>query len=278
MGSKHIDCTMYGMSQGYASSARQAYSPLERLAQSYSSGQVAYSMHNSAPYNDGMFIPSPKAFSYSSSAHISAYKFNPSQYQFLTTQAEYHFQPDTFLKPGREGMFVGKAEEIRPYIEQAFELMFQEAFPADIKISVCNGEQFRAIAPHPGTIGLSINRRREGLLSEIFVLNDSLARVMLTIGHELGHVLTETLDHGPDEEAKAYAFSLAWMKVIQEQDIAGLGDSFVTENPAHNGLHDVGFAFVHHLLKQGRKAREIYRGLIERIFSVNQPGENLPLP
>ena len=96
---------------------------------------------------------------------------------------------------------------------------------------------------------------------------------MLTIGHEIGHVLTKTLDDKHEEEAKAYAFSLAWMKSIQENDIAGLGDSFVQERPAENGLHDVAFAFVEKTIRWGKSAWDVYQELIsglgeKRVFNV----------
>ena len=183
-------------------------------------------------------------------------------------QTEYHFHPETFLKPGREGRFIGQAEEIREYVEETFAALFDEPFPNDIRISVCSREEFRKIAPHPSTIGLSLNRREQGLLSEIFVLHDSLGRVLLTVGHELGHVLTKTLHHAHDEEAKAYAFSLAWMKVIREKDIAGLGDAVITERPAENGLHNVAFFFVEKLIREGKKAWDVYLQIVRKMISI----------
>ncbi len=182
--------------------------------------------------------------------------------QLFSPQPEYHFQPDLFLKPGKEGRFVGKAEEIREDIEKAFELLAGEPFPDDIKLSVLPAEEFRKLAPHPSTVGISFNRRRYGLLSEIFVLNDSLGRVMLTIGHEMGHVLTPPLAEKLNEEAKAYAFSLRWMEIIRKHDIAGLAGALVTETPAENGLHDIAFSFVRGLLKEGKSAGDIHYGLV----------------
>ena len=91
---------------------------------------------------------------------------------------------------------------------------------------------------------------------------------MLTIGHELGHVLTKTLDNPQDEEAKAYAFSLAWMNVIREYDIAGLADAIVAERPAENGLHNVAFFFVERLIRQGKGVWEVYTGIIQRLIST----------
>ena len=146
--------------------------------------------------------------------------------------------------------------------------MFHEEFPKDIKVSVLNEKEFHKLAPHPGTIGLSVNRRKEGLISEIFVKNDFLARVMLTFGHELGHVLTSTLDTAQDEEAKAYAFSLAWIRIIKEHNIAGLREAIVTERPAENGIHNVGFFFVEQLHQRGKSWWDIYQELVGREISI----------
>lgn len=180
------------------------------------------------------------------------------------THAEYHFLPDQFIRPGKEGVFIGDAEEIRPFIEETFQLMFACPFPKHINLSILREEEFRKIAPHPNAIGLSFNRTKYGGISDIFVLRDSLARVMLTLGHELGHVLTETLSDPHDEEAKAYAFSLAWMKTIKEHNIAHLGGAIILENPALNGLHNVSFSFVQKMLGEGKEVWDLYLGLIRQ--------------
>ena len=258
---------------------------LEYIARSVSNYVSSNSSLNSSPqpfyslaansflsYNDGMFITSRDSlasFAYSKeNEKLIPYSKNQSSYNFLNIQPEYHFVPDNFLKPGKEGIFVGKAEEVREFVEENFEKIFAQPFPGNIKMSILNQEEFRKIAPSHNTIGLSLNRGNEGLLSEIFILNDSLARVMLTIGHELGHVLSKTLPNPHDEEAKAYAFSLLWMKIIQEHNIANLSESFVTEHPAENGLHNVSFAFVHQLISQGKEAEEVYQQLIAEELSL----------
>lgn len=235
-----------------------------------SPSQPFYSIAAAPTYTDGMFIPSrDTVFSYSSIAERAlSYSTNQEKYNLLTIQPEYHFIPDNFLKPGKEGIFVGQAEEVREFVEDAFEKIFHQSFPSNIKMSILDREDFRKIAPSANTIGLSLNRGQQGLLSEIFILNDNLGRVMLTIGHELGHVMTKTLSNPHDEEAKAYAFSLLWMKVIQENDIAALGDAIITEQPAENGLHNVSFTFVHHLLAQGKDAAEIYQEIIAQQLTI----------
>ncbi len=200
-------------------------------------------------------------FNYSKSDQIA--------YHLFKTKPEYTFSPDSFLKPGKGGKFVGKADEVKEFVEEAFKEMFENNFPDDIKISVLEEERFRKLTNNQNTIGLSINRRKLGLLSEIFVLNGSLGQVMLTIGHELGHVLTETLNNAHDEEAKAYAFSLMWMNVIKRQNIANLREAIVLNNPAENGLHNVAFNFVEKLVKNGRALGEVYLGLIKSTININ---------
>lgn len=241
---------------------------LEYLAKGsvpYTSNRVFYSAISaiSFNYNDGMFIPSRDfSFNYKASENNkSSYSLNHDHYALFTPTPEYHFIPDNFLKPGKEGIFVGKAEEVREFVEETFEKIFQQPFPKNIKMSILNQEEFGKIAPSPGTIGLSINRGREGLLSEIFILNETLGRVMLTIGHEVGHVLTRTLPNPHDEEAKAYAFSLVWMKIIKEHNIANLGDAIVIEHPAENGLHNLAFRFVHEMMKE-KSVEVIYEEVI----------------
>src|SRR3989344_2646651 len=127
----------------------------------YSSPQQFYSIASS--YREEMFVPSQNVTS--SSLHgqerILPYSVHQENYTLITIQPEYHFIPSSFLKPGKEGNFVGKAEEVREFVEKAFEEIFQLSFPAHIKMSILNQEEFRKIVPSPNTIGLSINRSQE---------------------------------------------------------------------------------------------------------------------
>jgi hypothetical protein len=231
------------------SSSAPMYSSSSGLESIAMSGSVAYSASASSfepiyqVRSSGFSGIESKVFGYENSGfdyHESS-QFN---YDLFTIKAEYHFPVANFLKPGKEGGFVGHASEIRPFVEEAFLKMTGMIFPRNIKVSVLDEKQFRRLAPNRGTIGLSINRNKQGLISEVFVLNDTLARVMLTLGHEIGHVLSQTLSDSVMEEAKAYAFSFAWMKIIKEHNIGGLEDAFIVENPARNGLHDVAFSRV----------------------------------
>ena len=251
-----------------------SHSPADSLGNSLSQPFYLITATSTSSYNDGMFIPSRDiSFQYSiEKEKLLPYSLQQENYIFHTPKQEYLFVPENFLKPGKEGIFVGKAEEIREFVEETFEKIFQLPFPNTIKMIILNREEFRKIAPSSNTIGLSLNRSQQGLLSEIFILNDTLGRVMLTIGHELGHVLTKTLANPHDEEAKAYAFSLLWMKVIQENNIADLGEVIITEQPAGNGLHNVSFAFIQDLIVQGKQPEEIYELLLAQELTL------LPIP
>ncbi len=184
------------------------------------------------------------------------------------THVETNFSPNEFIKPKAGGIFVGDALQIEKEIKETFEKLMGEEFPDDIKVSVLSASSFRKICPQPGVLGVSFNRRRLGLISEIFVKEGSLASVMLTIGHEIGHVLTSTLEDAALEEAKAYSFSFAWMKTIKQLDIAGLGGSFVSTLPAANGIHDKGYYFVRKLLGLGKGAFSVYRKLVMHELTV----------
>jgi hypothetical protein len=75
-------------------------------------------------------------------------------------------------------------------------------------------------------------------------------------------VLSPTLNNSVDEEAKAYAFSLLWMRTVKENNIANLGNAIVLENPARNGLHDVAFSFVMDCMDRDEDLKEVYKELV----------------
>lgn len=276
---------MYFPSQGYAAVPSTSYTPgnsLEQMAYAAvnyktlredSAGRYTFFPMPAVPYSMlTLSMPPQRALGsalYAMPGCPYQTERNAEMQCFASTpHAEYHFTPAEFLKPGKEGKFVAAAGEIREFVEEAFEKLVHLPFPHDIKVSVLPAERFRKLAPHPGVAGLSFNRRTQGLLSEVFVLQDALARVLLTIGHELGHVLTSTLEDAHDEEAKAYAFSLAWISTIKKHNIANLAGAVVTERPAENGLHNVAFFWVEKLRKAGKSAGEIYTELTRGVLSV----------
>lgn len=186
-------------------------------------------------------------------------------------KAEYHaFEP--FLKPYRPTTpFIGAAEEVQQYIKDAFKATTGKALPDDIIIVIAPAEKIKAVHESLTTAqqwsdniqGFSIN----GSERKIFVRQNDLDRVMLVVGHELGHVITAALGSQHDEEAKAFAFELAWMQAIVKNNIANLKENINVDcKPANNGLHNVAFAFVQQLVKQGREALEVYLALARGVI------------
>jgi hypothetical protein len=194
---------------------------------------------------------------------------------YLTnTQPQHYFAVDSFLKPGTTSRFVGDAESIQNDIEAAFLATTGDVLPRDIQITVLNDAEFRkAHAAHDGgssqgVMGFSLNANGRGI-SRVFVRATALDHVMLTVGHEIGHVLTPTLRSEHDEEAKAFAFSLAWMNAIRRNNIAGIGSHILPE-PAQNGLHDRAFAFVQAVLDTGVSAWEAFLQLAKGALTITE--------
>jgi hypothetical protein len=193
-----------------------------------------------------------------------------------STPHEY-FVADTFLKPGSTARFVGDAAEIAEDVREAFLATTGHELPADIMITVLNDREFRkAHVAHEGAWsegiqGFSLNANGRGE-SRVFVRAAPLDHLMLTIGHEIGHVLTPSLADARDEEAKAFAFSLAWMEAVRERNIAGIG-SHILPNPAENGLHDRAFEFVQRLLREGTRAWDAFTQLARGTVTINRQTE-----
>jgi len=254
---------------GYSASGGCGYSKLESIAY-HSSGD--YQSSGQVNYFAEAVAPAPVIYQPQSSS-FSAYKnSNETLYQISKNQAtniEYSFVPDQFLQSGRTKRFIGDAEQIQEEIKEAFMKTTGLEMPEDMQISICSVLQFKKMISQPGVMGFSVNRKGFGF-SEIFVLNDDLARVMLTIGHEIGHVLSRPLKDKRLEEAKAFAFSKAWMRAIKENNIADLRNAIVLENPAQNGLHDVAHLFVHQKTQETEPLAlywEIVRGEHESVFA-----------
>jgi hypothetical protein len=180
------------------------------------------------------------------------------------------FIADDFLDPFRPPTpFVGDAETIRPHVEEAFEALTGAKLPADVIIRV--GTEQQCARAYPGDWqnnirGFAVNRVGWGT-SEIFVVHDNMDRLLLTVGHELGHVMSKSLPRELDEEAKAFAFSAAWMKIIKQRNIAGIGHA-INPTPAKNGLHNVACNFVMDLIERGKDALAVFVELANRLITV----------
>jgi hypothetical protein len=186
------------------------------------------------------------------------------------------YQPATaFLKPDRAvSPFIGSAEEIKSYIQEAFKAVTGTALPEDIVISILPEEHVKQKHEEfggtwsNGVQGFSINRKGFGH-SIIICKQNELDKLLLTVGHEIGHVMSGSLPKAVDEEAKAFAFEMAWAKAIQQENIAGLASAISFDfNPANNGLHDVAFNFVRKLVQRGSNALDVFNTLQYRSVRV----------
>jgi hypothetical protein len=178
---------------------------------------------------------------------------------------------DDFLNPQRPAsVFIGESSQIKDLAQEAFKALLGTDFPDDIAVRILDEKEMKKMHPK-NTLGFAINRKHLGLVSEIFVKKDTLDRVMLTLGHELGHVLTRRLPDDRDEEAKAFAFSLAWMKKIKDLNIGNLATAIRLDAPAVNGIHNIALDFILSLINKGRQAIDIWielaRGLIRVDFN-----------
>lgn len=189
----------------------------------------------------------------------------------------YHFSPAPFLKPNRPTtQFIGEAADIEQYVREAFRATTGNEMPADIEIRVCSPFELKRIHNQfggtwsSGIQGFAVNRCGSGM-SEIFVKENFLDALLLVIGHELGHVLSAPLQDQRDEEAKAFAFEMAWLRALHRENIAGLSGSIVLDHrPADNGLHNVAFGFISDLIQTGKEAFQIYLDLVRGVLSLGQ--------
>lgn len=211
----------------------------------------------------------------SSSASSSVgftYQTKVAQYFSSGKQKEYH-SVDSFLKPYRAAtQFIAEAAAVEEFVKEAFEKTTGEELPSSIVIHVLEKEEMRAMHEKYGgywsdTIqGFSLNSKNS---RQVFVKQAPLDQVMVVMGHEIGHVLTESLGNAHDEEAKAFAFELAWVQAILTHNIAGLKDNLTLDlAPARNGLHDVAKAFVQSLIASGKEALDAYKEIGRRVVSI----------
>jgi hypothetical protein len=192
---------------------------------------------------------------------------------FSAYPASHSSIPEIFLSPSRQkARFIDDNNEAKVIAEEIFELMMGEPLPIGISINILPFDDFKALhskfGPWSGGIlGFSINSNEK----KIIVRENHLDSLMLVIGHEIGHVLTQALPNKHDEEAKAFAFSIEWAKTIKKHNVANLGLNIkddVDFEPARNGLHDVAFNFVDFMVKKGRKALQLHDDLVKGYISV----------
>ncbi|MBW2994821.1 hypothetical protein KY312_00565 [Candidatus Woesearchaeota archaeon] len=229
-------------SSGY-SGGFSPYSVLENKVHYGKSSNKMYASNKPAPVvvEQKPTIIYDKSGGYSNkvSNKVDSYYKNNNQNQF---------QAEMFLSANRKNVkFVKASGEIQKLVEQTFQLLTKKPLP-NFNIRVCTPKEMRKAHPnwHESIRGFA----QPGTQS-IFVLEAPLDELMVTIGHEIGHLLARSAENEQDEEAKAFAFCIAWIRTIKEHNIGGLGDNLVIPTPAKNGLHDKAWEFIQGLIKAG---------------------------
>jgi len=193
-----------------------------------------------------------------------------SNYTFQTSVIIH--DPEVLLVPSRpETEFVENlSAKLRREIERIFFLTTGFELPKDILISVLSESDLERehskYAKHwsPRIQGFSINRKHLLEFSSIFIKENPQDILMLTIGHEIGHCLSIKLADLLMEEAKAFAFEIAWMKTIHKHHVLGLKDCINLDilRPSNNGVHDAALAHVLRQL-QSMSALELFSKIIK---------------
>ena len=165
---------------------------------------------------------------------------------------------ESFLAPPSKAniQFIGEIQKLKPFIETTFKKTTDKQLPENIQFQLLPQIKFEECFGKT-TLGVSINRYP--FISDILLKENSLPELLLTAGHELGHVLSEPIENSFLEEAKAYAFMLAWLKTIKENNIAGLKDFIRLTPPAKNGIHDKALDFVLEQITAGKEPIELFK-------------------
>src|SRR3989338_2797288 len=234
--------------------------------------QIAYFSRSSVDKYEFIRTPMPELF------YIPGPSSNPSG--TYSQKEEYNnnyfhshsLSPSIFLSPSRpESKFVDDSNEAGKIAEEVFRLMMGKELPRNLSINVLPLNDFRLIHSqfgswNDGILGFSVNGKNK----LVFVRENSLDSMIIVLGHEIGHIITESLPNKHDEEAKAFAFSVEWAKTIKKFNVAGLADSIADEidfAPAKNGLHDVAFSFVN-IMSGKRKPMELHDDLVKGYRSI----------
>ena len=185
----------------------------------------------------------------------------------------HHFKPTSFLNKNRPiSNFVVDKDEIMGFVKDTFWHMMGKMLPEDLYISILSHFDFKIAHSmfgrwQEGIVGFSINGKEK----KIFIRQNDLDQILLVIGHEIGHIVSDTLSNPHDEEAKAFSFSIEWARTIKKHNIANLAGSIKDDiefSPARNGLHDVALEFVNLMTKKGRSAMDLHKDLARRYLSI----------
>ena len=152
----------------------------------YAGSALNYTINNSAENGMSYLQSSSNNTAYSSSQSLDS-----SPYQ----SSHSIFEPESFLRGDRPEFPVEtNLGNLLHLINQAFSFTTNLELPKDIVIRICSYQELRDIHQSidgwwsNGIQGFAVNKKGFGV-SEIFVKQAPLDELLLTIGHELGHVI-----------------------------------------------------------------------------------------
>jgi len=162
--------------------------------------------------------------------------------------------------------FIGEIEKIKPIIQEIFEKTTGRVLPENIVFEILPKEKFEEKFGKT-TLGVSLNRFP--FISDVLLKENAVPQLLLTAGHEIGHVLSEPMDNAFLEEAKAYAFMLAWLRTIKENNIAGVGEFVKLSPPAKNGIHDRALNFVLDAVASGKNPLNLFEEIKNGVLPLS---------
>jgi hypothetical protein len=187
---------------------------------------------------------------------------------YNSTKIELTFKPGQFINSSApKTKFIKATEEVQELVEHTFLELTGRELPC-FNISVCNEHELRQEHARlggqwsPGILGFCNHRTKS-----IFVMENNFAELLLTIGHEIGHLLSDPLPDLVDEEAKAMAFASAWAQTIHDNNIGNLGAHIQMHQPAQNGVHNIASNFVNNMLEDGSIAMDVFEQLSRKYIS-----------
>lgn len=179
---------------------------------------------------------------------------------------------DLFIIPTKEKntTFVNMSSQIIDEVQRAIKIITDDFLPKDLEIKICNKvniiEAFRKYNPNElytdSIRGFALNSNDK---KEIYVVEDIIQKLIITLGHEIGHIMTPKRINTVTEEAKAYAFQLVFLKTVIDNNILNLRNKITLEHigkPAINGIHNVAFSWINSFLMDGYTSKEIYEQII----------------
>lgn len=202
-----------------------------------------------------------------STAPYNAHSYKNHTYENHTSHSHSVIEP--FLRHDRPvSKFIADAQEIKGYVMSTFNKVTGKEFPENVLVHVLDKEKMQEAHPewHQEVVGFAHNRLPS--TSEIFAQQSTLDRLLLVIGHELGHVGSRPHPDRMLEEAKAFAFELAWLDAIKEHNIAGLSGAISVDPPAENGLHDAALHFALKSKKAGIAPLDLFTQLCNPHYFV----------